>query len=187
MREVGVELYQQMLEEAIESQRNKKEDSPSAPQEHWSPSISLGGSILIPEDYVPDLSSRINLYRRLGDVTHNEEINALRLEILDRFGPIPDDCENLLKLITLKSKAKALSIDRIEAGDKGVILKFYQNRVDSIDDLLKFTTAQAGLAKIRPDQSIFFRYSWPTVQERFIGVNGLLDKLHGALVTDVVK
>ncbi len=100
IREVGIELYQEMLEEAIASLRSG--DETIALDDQWSPQINLGMAVLIPESYVADLDVRLGLYRRLADSAETESIEGLAAELIDRFGPLPEEVENLLELVTIK-------------------------------------------------------------------------------------
>src|SRR6266436_5820596 len=89
VREVGIELYQDMLEEAVASLRAGRADQEIA--DAWSPQISLGAAVLIPEAYVPDLNARMALYRRLAEIEQDGEIESFAAELIDRFGPLPDE------------------------------------------------------------------------------------------------
>ena len=81
IKEVGFELYQQMLEEAVMELKGSGEELSSG----WSPQITVGTAVMIPEEYVPDLQLRLALYRRLGDLTTTEEIDGFGAELIDRF------------------------------------------------------------------------------------------------------
>ena len=93
IKEVGFELYQQMLEEAVAEIRDTGEPVDGG----WSPQITVGTAVMIPESYVPDLQLRLALYRRLGDLETTEEIDAFGAELIDRFGPLPDEVQHLLE------------------------------------------------------------------------------------------
>lgn len=177
IKEVGVELYQQMLQDAIENRKAHQGDFENEIEDHWSPEISLGGAIQIPESYVQDMTVRIDLYRRLGQVTSTQDLETLRDEMIDRFGRLPLEVQNLLKILSLKTQAKALNIHKVEAGTKGVLFKFYQNRVENAQALLDFIHRQQGTAKIRPDQSLFFTRTWTSLEARFEGTQQLLGEL----------
>jgi len=117
VREVGVELYQQMLEDAVAAARAGGSEA-GAP-DRWTPQINLGLSVLIPETYVVDLNVRLGLYRRLADIESDAEIEPLAAEIIDRFGPLPPEVENLLQTVAIKQICRKAGVAKIDAAAKG--------------------------------------------------------------------
>ena len=182
VREVGVELYQQMLEDAVvkarqaQNQAQEREKDRKA-VDHWSPQLNLGVSVLIPETYVQDLAIRLELYRRLASLESDAEIEDLGQELIDRFGPYPEEVKNLLKVMTLKALARRAGIDKVDIGEKGVVFRFYKNQVQAPEKVLHYIQAQKGLAKLRPDQTIFFTRYWPSAAARFEGCAVLLQEI----------
>jgi transcription-repair coupling factor (superfamily II helicase) len=158
IKEVGVELYQTLLNEAILQVR--AEQANQTISENFVPQINLGISLLIPETYVSDLSLRLGLYRRLSNLANSQDIHSFAAEIVDRFGKMPKECENLLKIIELKMHCKTLNIEKIDAGPKGVVIGFYQNNFQNPQGLLSFIQSndakKIGEIKLRPDQKIAF-------------------------------
>ena len=106
IREVGIELYQQMLEDAVAELR-AGEGRRGRQERDWTPNISLGLPVLIPEDYVADLPVRLGLYRRIGALASDSETEAMAAELVDRFGPLPPEAENLLQVVALKRACRA--------------------------------------------------------------------------------
>lgn len=181
VREVGVELYQHMLEEAVEKARHAAQDDQEDPTtEGWSPQLNLGVAVLLPEEYVADLSVRLELYRRLAHLENQDEIDDFIKELVDRFGPYPAEVDNLLRIISLKQLAKKARVSKVDVGQKGVVIKFHKDTFEHPEKLLQFIQDQRGLAKIRPDQSLFFTRNWNTIPERFKGCSKLLEEI-GAL------
>ncbi|PCI00264.1 MAG: transcription-repair coupling factor, partial [Alphaproteobacteria bacterium] len=180
IKEVGVELYQQMLEEAVAAARagvnNETINDMKAAQE-WSPNINLGTSIMIPETYVQDLSVRMGLYRRIANIDESAEIESFAAEMIDRFGSLPDEVENLLQLITVKRLCKQANIASIDAGPKGVIMAFYKNEPHNPAALMQYLQAKAGTVKLRPDQKLFFPRGWSSTDQRVKGVRNILKEL----------
>lgn len=181
IREVGVELYQQMLEEAVSAAREgiglaEFEQGLQAGGD-WSPNINLGISILIPEHYVHDLTVRMSLYRRIASLHDREEIESFAAEMIDRFGDLPEEVENLLKLITVKQLCKQTHVSDIEAGPKGVLLAFHNNTPPNPEGVMRFIAQKAGTVKLRPDQKMFFPRHWKTAQERIKGTEKILKDL----------
>lgn len=159
IKEVGVELYQTLLHEAI-LQVRAEQNQTSAAIDEWTPQLNLGLSLLIPENYIADLSLRLSLYRRLATLESPEEIHAFGAELVDRFGKIPHECENLLKTIELKIACKRLNIEKIDAGPKGLVISFYKNQFARPDALLAYIQSpearKLANMRIRPDQKITF-------------------------------
>src|ERR671929_385648 len=121
IKEVGFELYQQMLEEAVMS---LKAGIAEPVADRWSPQITIGTPVLIPEDYVGDLSVRLALYRRLAEVDDAREIDAFGAELVDRFGPMPDEVKHLLQIVAIKALCRRANVEKIDAGPKGAVLAF---------------------------------------------------------------
>jgi transcription-repair coupling factor (superfamily II helicase) len=175
IREVGIELYQQMLEEAVATAREAG-TAGLAPieEERWTPQISIGMPVLIPEQYVPDLSVRLGLYRRIADLIEAREIDAFAAELVDRFGALPDEVKNLLDLVAIKRFCVSAGIEKIDAGPKGAVLAFRGNKFAKPEKLVRFIKEQAGTMKVRPDQRLVYRRDWRDERARLRGVNHLV-------------
>src|SRR5690606_10977969 len=173
IKEVGYELYQQMLEEAVAEVRG----SPEATAGGWSPQITVGTAVMIPEAYVPDLQLRLGLYRRLGELQSPEEIDAFGAELIDRFGPMPEEVEHLLKIVFIKALCFRANIQRLDAGPKGVVLHFRNREFANPAGLVRHIGEQGSLAKIRPDQSVVFMRDWPTAEKRLAGAAVIVTQL----------
>ncbi|MBX3597177.1 MAG: transcription-repair coupling factor [Rhizobiaceae bacterium] len=165
IKEVGFELYQQMLEEAVAEIKGSGEELDSG----WSPQITIGTAVMIPESYVPDLQLRLALYRRLGDLTSAEEIDAFGAELIDRFGPLPDEVEHLLKIVFIKALCRTANVEKLDAGPKGVVIHFRKREFSNPVGLVQYIAQQGSMAKIRPDQSIVLIRDWPTAEKRLAG------------------
>ncbi|MCP5367107.1 MAG: transcription-repair coupling factor [Hyphomicrobiales bacterium] len=181
IREVGIELYQQMLEEAVAEARGS--DGAGAGEEDWSPQIGLGMPVLIPEDYIADLTVRLGLYRRVALLTEAAEIEDFAAELIDRFGPIPDEVENLLQTIAIKHLCRQAGVEKVDAGPKGAVVTFRNNDFANPAGLVQFITAQAGTAKLRPDHRLVLIRDWTTPPRRLEGVRRLLRDLAAAAET----
>ena len=175
IREVGIELYQRMLEEAVAEARGI--DSESADAEEWSPQISVGLSVMIPEAYVADLSVRMGLYRRLAWLNGREEIDAFAAEMIDRFGALPDEVENLIEVVLLKSLCRRCGVEKVDAGPKGAVVSFHNMSFANPLGLVKFITNQAGTTKLRPDHKLVYKRLWVDGGARIEGVRYLLNRL----------
>ena len=165
IKEVGFELYQQMLEEAVAEVKDTGEVADTG----WSPQISIGTAVMIPEGYVPDLQLRLALYRRLGDLETPEEIDAFGAELIDRFGPLPEEVKHLLKIVFIKALCRKANVEKLDAGPKGVVVHFRNKEFSNPAGLVKFIGEQGSLARIRPDQSVVFIRDWPNAEKRLSG------------------
>ncbi|MFS0709480.1 transcription-repair coupling factor [Brevundimonas phoenicis] len=163
IREVGVELYQQMLEDAVAELREQGE---AAPDRGWSPSINVGAAVLISEDYVPDLNVRLSLYRRLSDAEKMEDREAMAAELIDRFGPLPDEAQQLLRIVGIKANCRTAMIEKIDIGPKGAVLTLRNNTFPNPMGLVGLIQKNHAFWKIRPDQKIVVKGDWPTPEDR---------------------
>ncbi len=173
IREVGVELYQQLLEEAVRAARGKEAQAP----ERWSPRITVGTAVLLPEDYVADLGVRLGLYRRLAELETREEIDAFAAELIDRFGPLPAEVDSLLKVVRLKQLCRAAGVEQIDAGPKGAVIAFRDNTFAAPDKLIAFITRHAESVRVRPDHRLVVTRGWADPDKRLAGVNTLVQDL----------
>ena len=151
IREVGIELYQQMLEDAVAGLKTGRRRDVEA---DWIPNISLGLPVLIPEKYVAELPVRLGLYRRIGSLANDAEIEAMGAELADRFGPLPEEVENLLAVVAIKRLCREAGVERLDAGPKGVVLGFHRNNFANPGGLVGWVAAQKGLVKLRPDHKL---------------------------------
>jgi len=175
IREVGFELYQSMLEDAILAA--KAGDMGIAKERHaLSPQITVDAPIMIPEDYVPDLAVRMALYRRLNDAEDHGELEAISAEMIDRFGPLPAPTANLVKLIQIKQQAIIANIAKIDVGAKGTLVAFHEDRFPDPQGLIAYAERLAGAIKLRPDSKIVVQRAWGDPQAR---LNGLFQLTKG--------
>ncbi len=153
IREVGIELYQQMLEDAVSELR--AEQGKKRREDHdWTPSIELGLPVLIPEGYVRDLPVRLGLYRRIGALSSDAETEAMAAELVDRFGPLPEEVENLFQVVTLKRLCREAGVEKLDAGPRGMVLTFRGNRFRNPSGLISWVTTNDGLIRLRPDHKL---------------------------------
>jgi transcription-repair coupling factor (superfamily II helicase) len=174
VKEVGYELYQQMLEEAVAS---LKSGDMSVMEDKWSPQISIGTPVLIPDSYVADLQLRLSLYRRLADLVEADEIDEFGAELIDRFGPQPDEVKHLLKIVFIKGLCRKANVEKIDAGPKGAVIAFRNNEFPNPAALVSYLTEQGVLAKIRPDQKIVLIRNWDRPMDRLKGTAIIMTQL----------
>ncbi len=177
IREVGVELYQQMLEEAVAAARAGVDFDDLPSSDIWSPTINLGASVLIPENYVEDLGVRMSLYRRLADLEDHTAIEGFAAEMIDRFGPLPPEFENLLDIVRIKQMCRIAHVEKVEAGPKGAVIAFRKDAPPNIPGLMAWMQEARGAVKLRPDQKLLAVRAWDSVPERVRGVQKLMKQL----------
>ena len=178
IREIGVELYQQMLEEAVAELRERGE-SVAETARGWSPQINTGAAVLLPEEYVPDLNVRLALYRRLSDAERPEDREALAAELIDRFGPLPAEVGQLLKVVAIKGLCRQANVAKIDVGPKGAVVSFREDRFANPAGLVQLVQRKSQLWRVRPDNKVVVRGEWETPEARLNGAEKILTELAG--------
>ncbi|AFB31508.1 MULTISPECIES: transcription-repair coupling factor [spotted fever group] len=151
IKEVGTELYQEMLEEQIAIFK----DAPIVSEQPFIPTINLGLSVFIPDNYVADAALKLGLYRRIGNLSNEIEVETFKDEMIDRFGLLPIEFNNLLDIVKIKLLCFKLNIENLDSGDNGFVIKFYKN-ADMTDKILKFVSTYSNQAKIKPDNKLVY-------------------------------
>ncbi|MCE3233187.1 MAG: Mfd, transcription-repair coupling factor, partial [Rickettsiaceae bacterium] len=177
VREVGIELYQEMLKEAVENAKISHGKDDEVDNESFSPAINLGIAVLIPEEYVSDIELRLGLYKRIASLATEQELESIAAEMIDRFGALPKEVSNLLDIMKIKQMCIAAGIDKIDAGPKGIILSFHKNTFKNPDALISYISKNPLKTKIRGDQKLILLYEWATAEERMKGVKDSLTKI----------
>jgi transcription-repair coupling factor (superfamily II helicase) len=166
IREVGIELYQQMLEETVAELKGGV-----GSEGEWTPQISVDVPVLIPEGYVADLGVRLSLYRRISSLVNRDEVDSFAAELIDRFGPLPIEVENLIQIVALKQACRAAGVEKVEAGPKGCTISFYQGTFVNAQGLITAISKAPGTMKVRPDQTLVIARHWPTPEDRVKGLD----------------
>lgn len=168
MRDVGYELYQSMLEEAIAKIKAGELEGLTETDEQWAPQINLGVPVLIPEDYVPDLDVRLGLYRRLSGLHTKVELEGFAAELIDRFGKLPKEVNTLLLIVRIKAMCKRAGIAKLDGGPKGATIQFHNDKFASPEGLVQFMQDQRGMAKVK-DNKIVVRRDWKKESDKIKG------------------
>ena len=171
IREVGYELYQQMLEEAVAS---LKAGGDAADEGKWSPQITVGTAVMIPETYVADLQLRLALYKRLADLDDQPAIEAFAAELIDRFGPLPEEVGHLLEIVAIKALCRRANVEKVDVGPKGAVIGFRDSSFVNPVGLLRWLAEKKTDARVRPDQTVVFMRDWGEVGGRLRGAAGIL-------------
>jgi transcription-repair coupling factor (superfamily II helicase) len=178
IREVGVELYQHLLEEAVARARADKIGDVEITEE-WSAAVNLGTAVLIPEAYVPDLGIRLGLYRRIAQLKSPQEIESLAGEMIDRFGSLPAEVESLLKIVSIKQLCQQAGVVKLDAGPRGATVTFHNQSFNNPMGLVEFLSKQSGTAKLRPDHTLVLMRDWADDKKRVRGAHDLVKALAG--------
>ncbi|TAJ33305.1 transcription-repair coupling factor [Bosea sp. (in: a-proteobacteria)] len=174
IKEVGYELYQQMLEEAVAALKAGIEFETET---QWSPAIQIGAPVTIPEGYIGDLSLRLSLYKRLSTMDDDDELQSFGAELVDRFGPLPEEVNQLLEIVAIKALCKRANVEKVEAGPKGIIVAFRGNEFANPEGLVSYVAKIGTLAKVRPDMRLVFIDDFETAEQRLKGTRRLLTDL----------
>jgi transcription-repair coupling factor (superfamily II helicase) len=175
IREVGIELYQQLLEEAVAAARagGKTQSDAGA----WSPTLNLGMEVLIPDAYVADLGVRLALYRRAAALKDRAELDALAAELIDRFGPLPPEADQLLKVVAIKGLCREANVSKIDVGPKGAVVSFRNDEFRNPMGLVQFVAKNQIAWKVRPDHKVVVKGEWETPEQRLAAAEKVLAEL----------
>ena len=180
IKEVGVALYQHMLEEEI--MRIKAGETRDEKQmQDWAPQITTGIPIMIPDSYVRDLGVRLGLYKRIGDLQDKAGLDDIREELIDRFGALPQEVDNLLKTVEIKQLCRKANIEKIDAGAKGILITLRNNTFAKPEKLIDFIGRQFGAVKVRPDQKLFIEKNLESYAVRVETIKNYVVKLNQLL------
>ncbi|WP_170514514.1 transcription-repair coupling factor [Ruegeria atlantica] len=186
MRDVGYELYQSMLEEAIAKIKAGEMEGLSDADDQWAPQINLGVPVLIPEDYVPDLDVRLGLYRRLSSLSTKVELEGFAAELIDRFGSLPKEVNTLMLVVRIKAMCKRAGIAKLDGGPKGATIQFHNDKFASPQGLVEFIQNQRGLAKVK-DNKIVVRRDWKKDSDKIKGAFAIARDLAEKVVAEKKK
>ncbi|MBO9449523.1 transcription-repair coupling factor [Tropicibacter sp. R16_0] len=186
MRDVGYELYQSMLEEAIAKIKAGEMEGLSDSDDQWAPQINLGVPVLIPDDYVPDLDVRLGLYRRLSSLSTKVELEGFAAELIDRFGKLPKEVNTLLLVVRIKAMCKRAGISKLDGGPKGATIQFHNDKYGSPQGLVEFIQGQNGLAKVK-DNKIVVRRDWKKDSDKIKGAFAIARDLAEKLIAEKKK
>ena len=176
IKDVGVELYQAMLEEAVASLQGED----TSDSKEWSPQINTGAAVLIPEDYVADLDVRMGLYRRLSGLDTKAEREGFAAELIDRFGPLPEEVESLMQVVAIKGLCRRAGVAKLDAGPKGAVATFRDNAFEDPVALIDLMTKRPNDYKLRPDNTMLLRGEFSDIADRLKGIQRLLAPLADA-------
>ena len=172
IKDLGVELYQHMLEEAVAELRNDETQT----DQSWSPQVNVGVAILIPETYIEDLNLRLATYRRISEINDDAAGEGLAAELIDRFGPLPEEVESLLKVMKIKRLCRKAHVEKVDAGPKGVVLHMRHKDIAEPSIIMNAITQNSGW-RLRPDQTILVKGMFEKPKPRLAGTQRAVQAL----------
>jgi transcription-repair coupling factor (superfamily II helicase) len=166
-----------MLEDAVAELKERAGAEGQLADRGWSPQINTGAAVLIPEDYVPDLNVRLALYRRLSDAEKAQDREALAAELIDRFGPLPPEADQLLKVVAIKGLCREANVAKIDVGPKGAVVSFRNDEFKNPLGLVQFVAKNQVAWKVRPDNKVVVKGEWETPEQRLTAAEKILTEL----------
>ncbi len=178
MQEIGFSLYSELLERAVKALKAGKQPELDRPLDHGA-EVELHLPALIPDDYLPDVHARLVMYKRIASAANREELRELRVEMIDRFGLLPDPAKNLFQITELKLEATPLGIRKIDIGDQGGRIIFDQQpNVDPMK-IIQLIQQQPQRYKLDGQDKLRITQNLPDREQRFQAAQKLLDMLGG--------
>lgn len=178
IQNIGFSLYMEMLEQAVESIREGKTPNLEAPLKHGV-EINLRIPALIPDDYLPDVHNRLIMYKRIANAKNDIELKELQIEMIDRFGILPEQTKNLFRQTLLKLQADPLGISKIDAGEKSGRIDFDADTVVDPFKLVQLVQQQPQKFQFGGASQLKFTLNMTKIEQRFKAVEQLLLQLTG--------
>jgi len=176
INEIGFSLYAELLERAVRDLRSGREPEFDRPLHHGT-EMDLRIAALLPEDYIPDVHTRLVLYKRIANARNEEALRELQVEMIDRFGLLPEAARHLFRLTTLKLKAEALGIEKVEAGPGGGVLQFGEQPSVDPGQVVQLIQDQPSVYRLDGANRLRFRQDLDRDEDRVAAVAHLLDQL----------
>ena len=172
---IGFSLYMDMLEQAVEALKEGKEPSLDAVLSTQT-DIELRIPALLPDDYINDVNTRLSLYKKLASCKSNEDIKDLQVELIDRFGLLPDAAKNLIKVAEMKLVAQDVGITKIEASVQGGVVEFSQQTKVDPGFIIRLIQSKPSTYKLDGPQKIRFMHSTDSAEKRVKFVSSVLNE-----------
>jgi transcription-repair coupling factor (superfamily II helicase) len=176
IQEIGFSLYTELLGRAVDALRRGEVADLDKPL-NAGVEINLHVPALLPDDYVPDVHLRLILYKRVSGAASRGELRDLQVELIDRFGLLPDAAKNYMQIAAIKQAAVRLGVEKIDASAGGGYLVFgNQTRADP-HELVKLVQNEGRIYRMQGAHRLQFRLDLSDPAARFKQVEQLLDKL----------
>jgi len=170
---IGFSLYMEMLEQAVKSIQSGKNPNAEIPLQHGA-EVNLHVPSLIPDDYLPDVNSRLTLYKRISNAQNNNELKELQVEMIDRFGLLPEQVKNLFKVTSLKLQLTPLGIQKLDAGPESGRLEFGRETSINPFRLIQIVQTRPATYKLEGGQALKFIETMPKIDQRLAVIERLL-------------
>ncbi|MGI9450792.1 MAG: TRCF domain-containing protein, partial [Geminicoccaceae bacterium] len=169
--------YNHLLEEAVALAKAEGEGESALGSRDWTPQISIDAAALIPDSYIEDLDLRLTMYRRLAALEEAVDIEAFAAELIDRFGPLPEETEQLLKLIGIKQLCRQAGVAKVESGPKGMVIAFHENSFAKPERLVGLIAKNSRQMRLRPDHHLVITGDTKSPAERLGKVRSMVEEL----------
>jgi transcription-repair coupling factor (superfamily II helicase) len=176
IQEIGFTLYTELLERAVKAIQSGKQPELDAPFDSG-PEVDLQTAALIPEDYLPDIHARLVLYKRISSAETGEDLRKLKVEMIDRFGLLPDQVKALFVITELKQQASHLGIKKIEAHAGGGRIVFSSQPCIDAGELIAMIQTQAQTYKLDGADKLKFTQKFEDIEAKLVFLNALLSRL----------
>ncbi len=176
IQEIGFTLYTELLERAINALKSGKQPELETPIDKG-PEVDLQAAALIPEDYLPDIHARLVLYKRISNTENQDELRELQVEMIDRFGLLPEPVKTLFSITELKQQAGRLGIRKIEANQSGGRLLFSDKPVINAENLIRLIQTQAQVYKLDGADKLKFTHAFQATAKKIDFIHALLNQL----------
>lgn len=176
IQEIGFTLYTELLERAVDALKSGKQPELDTPMDRG-PEVDLQAAALIPEDYLPDIHARLVLYKRISSAETPEELRELQIEMIDRFGLLPEPVKTLFSVTELKQRAEKLGIKKIEANIAGGRIVFGAEPKINTERLINLIQTEAKVYKLDGADKLKFIQAFATIEQKLEFISGLLETL----------
>jgi transcription-repair coupling factor (superfamily II helicase) len=176
IQEIGYTLYTELLDRAVHALKSGKQPELDLPAE-IGPEVDLQSPALIPEDYLPDIHARLVLYKRIANAETREDLRDLQVEMIDRFGLLPEPVKTLFSVTELKQEAQKLGLKKIEANAAGGRLVFANDPKINTDRLILLIQTQAQVYKFDGADKLRFIKKFESTEQKLEFIRGLLAEL----------
>jgi transcription-repair coupling factor (superfamily II helicase) len=181
---IGFTLYLEMLDRAVNAIRNGSKPDLNAALDQGI-EVNMHLPALIPDDYLPDVNMRLTLYKRLSNCQTKQQLHELQVEMIDRFGLLPEPVKTLFRLTELRQLGEQLGLKKIEAGPNGGRLQFTDRTVVEPMTIVQMVQSDPAIFRLQNNDQLSFTRAMDTAEERFAQVNEILLKLHsGSTLAD---
>lgn len=176
IHEVGFTLYNELLDRAVKALKSGKEPSLEQPLDIGT-DVDLHIPALLPEDYLPDVHTRLVIYKRIASTHDEKTLRELQVEMIDRFGLLPEPAKHLIAVARIRQVAQSMGVERIEAGPGGGLIQFSANPQVDVAAVIGMVQASPSVYRLEGQEKLRFRVETETPQARIETIEGLLEAI----------